>query len=47
MAVYTKISKHDVSILDKKYSLGNIINFSGIKQAPYFIAITWDKTASE
>ena len=32
MAVYTKISKHDVSILDKKYSLGNIINFSGIKQ---------------
>jgi len=32
MAVYTKINKKDVSILAKKYSLGNIVSFSGIKQ---------------
>jgi len=32
MAVYTKIYKEDVLAIAKKYSLGNIISFSGIKQ---------------
>jgi homoserine kinase type II len=32
MAVYTKISKEDILALSKKYSLGNIDTFSGIKQ---------------
>jgi len=32
MAVYTKISKEDVLLLSKKFNLGKIIKFHGIKQ---------------
>ena len=32
MAVYTKIYKEDILALSKKYSLGNIDTFSGIKK---------------
>ena len=32
MAVYTKINKKDILFLSKKFSLGKIIKFYGIKQ---------------
>ena len=32
MAVYTKISKKEVSYINKKFEVEKIINFKGIKQ---------------
>ena len=32
MAVYTKINNKDISSLSKKFNLGKIIKFQGIKQ---------------
>ena len=32
MAVYTKISKKEISNINKKFKVENIINFKGIKQ---------------
>ena len=32
MAVYTKINNKDVMLLSKKFNLGKIIKFQGIKQ---------------
>ena len=32
MAVYTKINTNDISSLSKKFNLGKIIKFKGIKQ---------------
>ena len=32
MAVYTKISKNDISLINKKFSVENFISFKGIKQ---------------
>ena len=32
MAVYTKISKKDISLINKKFSVENFINFKGIKK---------------
>ena len=32
MAIYTKISKDDVVVIEKKFNLGKIISFKGIKK---------------
>ena len=32
MAVYTKIDKHDITFINKKFDIEKIINFEGIKQ---------------
>ena len=32
MAIYTKISKSDVISIEKKFNLGKIISFKGIKK---------------
>ena len=32
MAVYTKISKNDLISIDRKFNLGKIISFKGIKK---------------
>ncbi|SVE40975.1 uncharacterized protein METZ01_LOCUS493829, partial [marine metagenome] len=32
MAIYTKISKDDVVVLEKKFNLGKIVSFKGIKK---------------
>ena len=32
MAVYTKIDKNDIKIINNKFDIDNIINFQGIKQ---------------
>ena len=32
MAVYTKISKKDISLINKKFDVENFISFKGIKQ---------------
>ena len=32
MAVYTKINKKDLNLFTKKYDIGKILNFKGIKE---------------
>ena len=32
MAIYTKISKDDVVVIGKKFNLGKIVSFKGIKK---------------
>ena len=32
MAVYTKINKKDITYINKKFDIGKIIEFKGIKQ---------------
>ena len=32
MAVYTKIDKKDISLINKKFNIENFKNFKGIKQ---------------
>ena len=32
MAIYTKISRGDISFIEKKFNLGKIISFKGIKK---------------
>ena len=32
MAIYTKISSRDIHSIEKKYNLGKIIHFKGIKK---------------
>ena len=32
MAVYTKISRNDITSIDQKFNLGKIISFRGIKK---------------
>ena len=31
MAIYTKISSRDIQLIEKKYNLGKIVYFKGIK----------------
>ena len=32
MAVYTKINKNEISIIEDKFNIGKILGFSGIKK---------------
>ena len=32
MAIYIKISRNDISAIEKKFNIGKIISFSGIKK---------------
>ena len=32
MAIYTRISRADISFIEKKFNLGKIISFKGIKK---------------
>ena len=32
MAVYTKINNKEIKFIEKKYNIGKIINYSGIKK---------------
>ena len=37
MAVYTKLSENELKDFFSKYNLGELINFSGIKEGKYLL----------